>query len=158
MHDPHSPEIIILNIPVYFLLAFFFPRSYSIQLQTWIVLCIMFMELYIICVYGITQFYSVLLFLLNVVLYNLHGQSIYSKFFFMPTMDKYKRQDTRTQGLPDRHSSCSWYLTTDILIIYTWYICCALYMHTYICICIHTYIIYIVVHARYRKGSANYME
>ena len=48
----------------------------------------MFMELYIICVYGITCFYSVLLFLLNVVLYNLHGQSIYSKIFFMLTMDK----------------------------------------------------------------------
>lgn len=39
-------------------------------------------------VYGITLFYSVLLFLLDVVLYNLHGQSIYSKIFFMPTMDK----------------------------------------------------------------------
>lgn len=39
----------------------------------------MYMELY--C-------FSVLLFLLNVVLYNLHGHSIHSKIFFVPTMDK----------------------------------------------------------------------
>lgn len=124
----------------------------------------MFMELYILCVYGIILFYSVLLFVLNVVLYNLHGQSIYSKIFFMPTMDK------AIYCTWDRIHEHRGYQTpsTEILLllfnqrytdyIYMIYICYALYMHAYICICIHTYIIYIVVHARYRKGSTNYME
>ena len=58
MHDPHSPEIIILNIPVYFLLAFFFLCPSSIQLQTWIVLCFMFMELH--CFIVSCFFYSML--------------------------------------------------------------------------------------------------
>ena len=107
----------------------------------------MFMELYLLCVYGSILFYSVLLFELNVVLYNLHGQSIYSRIFFMPTMDKAiyctwdRIHEHRSYQTP----------STEILLlvfnhrytdyIYTIYMLCIIY--AYIHMYMYTYIYYI---------------
>lgn len=124
MHDPHSPEIIILNSPVYFLLASFFYVRIVLRHkpELYYVLCLWNCT-YFVCM-EIILFYSVLL--------------LYSMLFcitsmanqFIPKFSsclQWIRQYTvlgtgYLEHRVTRHQVqeyCSCYLTRDILIIYT---------------------------------------